>query len=281
MGTIRTRDVRRFGRDLRDVARATGVATTAAYLGGVVRTLPEIARTRSLVPADERMAGRIWPFQVACARVPVQVPVDGTMFAGAREMYARRVYFPPIAPALTIPLGGTVVDLGANHGLFTCLAAHVAARVVAVEAQSGFVATITAAARASGGRAEVTVEHALIGAGSGLVADPDWVTAASDYETRPPVIGLTDLLDRHGLATVDFMKIDIEGSEFALFDDDPAWLARTSRIAMEVHTEFGDPGRLRTLLEGAGFATVMADNELRPTNVVAEESGYLYAWRPR
>ncbi|MGF7234722.1 MAG: FkbM family methyltransferase [Frankia sp.] len=279
MATIRTRDVRRFGRDLRDVARATDAATTAAYLGEVVRTLPAIARSRSLVPADERMAGRIWPFQVACTQVPVQVPVDGTMFAGAREMYARRVYFPPIAPALTIPRGGNVVDLGANHGLFTCLAAHVAARVVAVEAQSGFVAAVAAAARASGGRAQVTVEHALIGAGSGLVADPDWVTVASDYQTPPPVIGLTDLLDRHALRTVDFMKIDIEGSEFDLFDEGLDWLPRTHRIAMEVHTEFGDPGRLRTLLEESGFETVMADNELRPTNVVTAESGYLYAWR--
>src|SRR6266540_910363 len=63
------------------------------------------------------------------------------------------------------------------------------------------------------------------------------------------------LMERHGLESVDIMKIDIEGAEEPLFgarDDVASWLPRTRFVALEIH----DPEAHRfivPLLEGHGF----------------------------
>jgi len=51
----------------------------------------------------------------------------------------------------------------------------------------------------------------------------------------PPVVALGDVLDTHRFERVDLLKIDIEGSEFSLFEGECGWLDRVQRITMEVH----------------------------------------------
>ena len=73
----------------------------------------------------------------------------------------------------------------------------------------------------------VTVETVLVGAG-GMLGD----------EAEHDQVDLNELLDRHGFNTVDLLKMDIEGSELALFEH-PDWLPRIGRICMEVHRNYG------------------------------------------
>lgn len=269
--------LRRLAADLGGVLSATGPVTTGRYLVCIARRLPEIARTGTLAPADDLMGrGGACRFRV----LGVAVTLDGDQFGGGREMYARRVYFPRRVPDLRIRPGDTVVDLGANQGLFTTFAARLARRVLAVEAQSGFLPVIERNARRNRPVGSLEVEHALVGEGSGVVTDPSWTTRASHFGTPPPVVGLDKLLDAHGIDRVDFLKVDIEGSEYALFADAGAWLPKVRAVAMEVHTGFGDPSALRDTLADAGFVTMMAGNSGRPVDRIREGSGYLYAWRP-
>jgi hypothetical protein len=128
--------VRRVLADLVAIWRSADPATARAYTRAVMRKALEVACTRSLVPADREVAGRTCEFVVLGRRIIL----EGRCFSGARELYCRKVYF--ALPGFSIREGDTVVDLGANVGLFTVLAAKIARRVVAIEAQSEFISEI-------------------------------------------------------------------------------------------------------------------------------------------
>jgi FkbM family methyltransferase len=265
----------RFCADLVAVGRHADRATSRAYLRAVVTSLPAIVRARSLVPADRAMAGRVCSFrpQPDCV-----VVVDGSDFSAAREMYCRRVYFP--SDAFHIARGDTVVDLGANIGLFTTMAAVSGARVVAVEAQSGFLPKIVANLRRNGTEARAEVVQALVGAASGVLSTEENRRSATEWGNEPERIGMAELLDRHHLDQVDLLKVDIEGSEFDLFRND-GFLANVRRIAMEVHPTHGDVPALRARVERHGFQVSLLDSEGRPTEVLTgTRGGYLFAARP-
>lgn len=262
--------------DLRRINAVAGPAAAAVFAAAVTRHAPTVARTGRLDAADRAMAvGRWWTFRPLPG---VRVRLPGTAFGGAREMYCRGVYTarPGYAPAP----GESVVDLGANQGLFSLLAAAAgASRVLAVEAQRAFAGQLAAHATANGCAGRIELVHALVGAGSGVLSDPAARVAATHWAGDVPELTIAELLDGHGLGHVDLMKIDIEGSEFALFAE-PGWLDRVGRIVMEVHPQHGDPAALRRVLDEHGFTSVLLDNGLCPTpSLAGASSGYLYARR--
>ncbi len=241
--------------NLRGVYRACGAGPALAYAASIAGTLPAVARTRTLADADRRMSRRPWRFRTQ----GVEVTVDGRLWSGAREMYARGVYFPD--DSFRLEAGTSVVDLGANTGLFTLLAALCGCRVLAVEAQAGFVEEIAALLRQHGVAGSVTIEHALVGAGRGVLAQPGALERASHFRgSQPARMSMIQLLDQHSIEMVDFLKCDIEGSEFELFADAAEWLPRVRRIAMEVHCDFGEVGDLVGLLERHDYRVMLRDN---------------------
>jgi len=89
-----------------------------------------------------------------------------------------------------------------------------------------------------------------------------------------------DLITKYDLETIDFLKVDIEGSEFDLFNSDIGWLSRVKKIAMEVHLEFGDITELASKLESRGFAVWLLDNDGHVVEQIEEQtSGYIFAKR--
>ncbi|MFJ3775492.1 FkbM family methyltransferase [Streptomyces sp. NPDC090075] len=77
---------------------------------------------------------------------------------------------------------------------------------------------------------------------------------------RPPVsvpaTTVGELLDDHGIAHVDLLKVDVEGSEAEIFADPHPWLDRVDRIVMEIHDKYIDGDRVRATLRGAGFRRI-------------------------
>jgi FkbM family methyltransferase len=265
----------RLASELRGIAKILSLQDAARYVVAVLHELPEIVRTRTLVPADRHATGREMSFHV----FGTEIQLSGDLLSSAREIYGRRVYF--AMPQFRIQANDVVVDLGANAGVFTTLAARIARKVIAVEAQIGFCDEIRRNIKHNRSHADVAVEFGLVGSSSGCLADDQSVETASHFNgVRPPVLALCDILDRHKVEHVDFMKIDIEGSEFALFKEAHEWLPRTSKIAMEVHPLFGDPHELDGLLKRSGFCTTLLTDDLRPSHVISERGGYIYAWRP-
>lgn len=255
------------------VRRMAGGAAAARYGVEVFRKRRAIFRTRTLEPADEAMRARRWTFRVG----PHDIELDGRYWSGAREMYGRRVYLP--SPEFTIRPGDRVVDLGANAGLFTLLAAAHGAMVLAVEAQSGFVPEIEHNLASNHLLDRAIIINALVGAGRGTFSDPSDVLSGSHGRIVPPVVELDSLLKDHGFDFVDLLKIDIEGSEFALFQGDVPWLDRVRRIAMEVHPLFGEIRGLAGLLRARGFRVRTTDERGFETEQLSQRAGYLYAWR--
>ena len=260
--------------NLRAIARVCGTPTALAYLCGVVATLPEIVRSKNLVPADRRMTGRRWPFSVQ----GVTFDLDGRFFGGAREMYCRQVYFP--TPAFALKPGTTVMDLGANVGLFSILAALAGCKVIAVEAQTGFVRELTELASSYGFSTNIIAENAMVGSGTGIFSDSSALATASHFEgSAPPLVSMTELLAKHRVDQLDFLKVDIEGSEFDLFQSGDQWLRQVRRIAMEVHTHFGSVSGLRRVIESQGMSVELRDDDLRIVQHVPSAGGYLFATR--
>ena len=71
-----------------------------------------------------------------------------------------------------------------------------------------------------------------------------------------PCRTLDDVLQSQGIEKVDFLKVDCEGGEYALFDSvSDATLARISRIALEFHEihPSHDHKRIVKRLESAGY----------------------------
>ncbi len=55
---------------------------------------------------------------------------------------------------------------------------------------------------------------------------------------RVPSITLNTLLDKHGISTVDLLKVDIEGAECEVLQDAHAWIDRIGTMCIELHDRF-------------------------------------------
>jgi FkbM family methyltransferase len=259
--------------NLDGVYRVCGPGPALAFAANIAGTLPAVARTRTLIDADRRMARRAWRFRTQ----GIDVVLDGRHWSGAREMYGRAVYFPD--RRFLLNPGTRVVDLGANSGLFTLLAALRGCSMLAVEAQLGFVEEIDALMQRHGVAQRVIVEQALVGAGRGVLTEAGALERASHFHGRQPArVTMSQLFSRHQIDAVDFLKCDIEGSEFELFEDCDARLPKVRRIAMEVHCNFGSATDLARFFEAQGYEVMLMDNLSRRVRWL-DDTGYLFAAR--
>jgi FkbM family methyltransferase len=220
------------------------------------------------------MAGRRRRFKV-CGR---SISVDGAYFSGARELYARGVYF--AFPGFSIKNTDVVVDLGANVGLFTVLAATMAAKVIAVEAQSLFIEEMFDNVKENGCEGVVDIEFGLVGGRTGVFSNAGSIASASHFALSPPVLTMSQIIERHKLERIHFLKIDVEGSEFDLLTNDNEWLERVEKIAMEVHSDFGNVNILASTLSDCGFVVSFVNNGGRVVSTIPDASGYVFAMRP-
>jgi FkbM family methyltransferase len=141
-----------------------------------------------------------------------------------------------------IPTGGTVIDVGANIGLFSLLAAQRAARVIAFEPGPCFewlarnvevnhvgkiIQPLNSAMGRDAGTRTFLVQHEF--------------TSNSFYQTtgEPVTVACTTLraaIDEHCGGRCDFLKLDCEGAEFEiLLEASDDTLGRIGMIALEVH----------------------------------------------
>jgi FkbM family methyltransferase len=167
------------------------------------------------------------------------------------------------------------MDLGANAGVFSVLAAQLGARVIAVEAQAAELKQLATTLDLNPCCAEaISAVHGLVGQSAGALSNWDCKQFGG---SMPPVITVGCLLQRFGVRRIDFLKIDIEGHEFSLISDGAEWLNCVTRISMEVHTEFGDPALLVETLERHNFIVCLHNTEGMEVRCIDEASGYLYA----
>jgi len=203
-----------------------------------------------------------------------------------REIWVDRCYAPP---ALEVGSGDTVIDLGANVGVFTLWAATQwpGVRIVSVEPSSQMCEFLRHNITANG-LDGVTIVQAACGGEPGEAVlycrGPEVLNSlyARDIlgrQFRPlevaPVLTLDELCERFQIGECALLKLDCEGAEYEiLFSSRDQTLARLRTIAMEYHIGLNDyqPQALANFLEEKGFGVCLLP-------LIDEEGGYLYARR--
>jgi FkbM family methyltransferase len=157
------------------------------------------------------------------------------------NVVAKREYLPD---GMSIRPGDTVVDIGGNIGTFAVLAASMGARVISAEPDADNLRLLRANVAINNVADRVTIAPVAVSDIDGpltFYASPEgggFHTLVPGYRLNmvPRMasgVTLRTLFERYGLRGCDFLKLDCEGAEFAIFDTWPDF--RVRQIAMEYH----------------------------------------------
>lgn len=199
------------------------------------------------------------------AGVAISAPDETSAWGVAHEIASGEYALPGLTPKQ----GDSVVDIGANVGLYALWAARRGARVVAYEPSPETVVHLRRNTR----RVNVHVVQAAV-----VGADNEQGTTRlfihEERTTRNTVLGReigtgTDLsryvdvpaltIDRVLASPCSLLKVDCEGAEFEIFErvSDEA-LRHAEKIVLEFHRLAGDPIDLLARLGTAGFRAEIA-----------------------
>ncbi|NVN98852.1 MAG: FkbM family methyltransferase [Geobacteraceae bacterium] len=254
-------------------AHAVSVLTPvqySKYLLKFVENIPEIFSIGDLRPLDKAMGASVKQFHYRgstfnfdCNYCDELLRENSFSFGIAREIYIRDCYFKWLPPSV-YDNAKTVIDLGANRGAFSALMTTRARFILSVECQEKYLPAIKHNMSAND-FTKYAVEAAFVGTGGAV------------SESGSPSLTLDELFQRHNIETVDMMKLDIEGSEFALFAS-PDWLQRVNALSMEVHPSHGNPGDILMTLAQNGFSYEIADENLQQLSR-PDRASFIYAWK--
>jgi hypothetical protein len=243
------------------------LALSAATLGHA----PEILRTKKLTCVDAAMSRNLTVrfrdsrFALPLADIDqILAPHhDNPTFGNLREMYARNCYLQrlDIKPPLR-----SVLDLGANRGMFSLLAlmAFGADKAVGVEPLPVYEPVMKLLLRAN----QCDPSRA-----------PRYIKFIStpSVERQDPIhnVSIQTILSEQKIERFNFVKMDIEGHEKSLFSE-PEWLSSVDTLAMELHPHFvGDLSIIPQTLERYGFKYLSTDQAGHPATI--EKAMFLYA----
>ena len=240
------------------------------YLATLCANIPKILKAGDLRPLDKSMGiaakqfhyrGR--PFYFDCQFCDEHLEEDSFGFGIVREIFIRDCYFKWHPPSV-YNHARTVIDLGANRGAFSTLMTTQAKFILSVECGEQYMPIIRHN-MSKNKYANYAIDTVCVGTG-GAFSEADF-----------PRITMDDLFRRHEIESVDLIKLDIEGSEFSLFES-ADWLKRVNAISMEVHPLHGDPHTILNIINQHGFTYAMADENLQRVND-AKQASFIYAWK--
>jgi FkbM family methyltransferase len=237
-------------RDFFGLMRVCGPIVAFRWILLVLLYSPLILRNGDLRLADEAMGNG--PFKVTLKPYRCSFRVAGPQaISGIREMYVRDIYLRD--GWLNVNRNATVLDLGANMGNFTnmVLAIEPTARVIAVEPSTALNHTFKSSVDLNVGHAgRVTLVRAFLGRPNSKIAE---AIAEDDNYGDAKWITEGDLLSIENVQSVDLLKCDIEGGEYALLTTGSRLLALTKALACEVHAFAGDVSKFFSDVEASGF----------------------------
>lgn len=132
--------------------------------------------------------------------------------------------------------GACILDLGANIGAFSVLAGKLGADVVAVEPQPDNYSHLTENLSLNGlshDRVRALPVACWKHSDGVTISGEHGGTCVDTQGTHVPTLTLGELVEAAG-RQIDLMKVDVEGSEYAILRDTEP-LARIDRIVMEFH----------------------------------------------
>ena len=208
------------------------------------------------------------PSKGATVRVDLRDRIQSQMWADAYELETKAIF------GMFISRGSTVVDVGANIGYFSVLAAALAGRAGAVHAFEADPSCFLMLRRNTDPVQQITAWELAVSDREGSatlyrseeVAESGWGTILRPSIDRKAQIDVrTTSLDRwllqNDLQSIDFLKVDAEGSEYRILEGATHLLA-THRpvVVFEANEEcLARDGRgtsdLLSLMESIGYCT--------------------------
>jgi FkbM family methyltransferase len=256
--------IKRMLKELLALPFATDTRTCFAFYKAIITSIPQIIRDKNFGVPHSKMCGKPCVFKFFGKKILL----DGISFGYAGEIYLRKCYTPP---EFTIERNDIVVDLGASIGPFTIGAALLGQKVIAVDINQESLEKLKKQAELNRCLNKIKVILGAVGPNSGMCID---------QIKKVPALEFNQLLKENDISTVDFLKIDIEGSEFDLLKNNNDWLSKVKKIAMEVHPPYGNPKELKEILQGRGFNVYLKDlNGKIVDNITDVAGGYLFAKR--
>ena len=254
--------------DFKGLREVFGTGLALRWLANIALNARQCLRTRNLHAAD--MAMGEGPFVARKGSAGARAKLLGAWgFAGAREIWVRDVYLG--GGHFRLEPGATVVDLGANRGTFTAraLTEQPTANVVSVEPRASDVELLHKLIDLNGWHDRVRICRCFLG---GVT---EWqqrlLSQESDEYGGVPFLDEAAFLNDHGITRIDFLKCDIEGSEYGLLTPGSRILAVTRQLAMELHDFAGDRQGFLDMLRRQGFEVVVYRES--PGDVI------VHAWR--
>jgi hypothetical protein len=230
--------------------------------------LPAILKARNLFPIDRFMADgtvytirhRLGQFRVDPLAIDQLVPENSCCFSAVRELYIKDCYlrYHDCQPEEI----KTVVDLGANRGMASLMFTPVAELIIAVEALPQYRKAIAYNLETLNGFANYQIVSQFIGNENKQLPD------------GMEMITFSQLMENATITNIDFLKIDIEGSEFDIFPQLPFGLIHY--MSMEVHHAFGEIRQLIEVLKQNHFSIRLATRDMKLTHQ-PELAEYIFA----
>lgn len=217
------------------------------------------------------------------------IKVPKNMLPPFKEIFFDQVYLKHIPQAILKKEKLSVIDIGANVGYFSIFMLYnfPGSRVYSFEPMpfnfnkiqhykaENNLSGLTAYNKAvSGTNGTLSLNHA---------GNDAFSTMASVYEStgrnnkiEVEAVTLESIFHDHKLDRLDFMKLDCEGSEYAILYSAPETLL-SSISAMSIETHAGPGGNennasLAAFLKSKGFKVIAADEG---------KAGYIWAWQER
>jgi FkbM family methyltransferase len=229
-------------------------------------------------------------------RTTITAPSDFPLLNLVEEIWIRQCY---TSKNVQIKPGATIVDIGANVGVFSVLlaGANPRARIIAVEpghenleflyrniASNQLHNVFVVPAACSGINGEGTLYGRTVKQPPGLTKSYTHGTLHSLFcrdvygsEFTPlhqtSLVTLGNIFEKFGVTTCDLLKLDCEGAEYDILLNAPReTLQRVSQISMEYHVGFNDHSieTLENFLESFGF-------QVDRSPMGEDDTGFLYA----
>jgi len=240
--------------ELLRIGKAFGLVFAMKYMLYSLIEIRHVVKRKSLSVVDDKFRGN-----VLVKVFGHSLQLLGEMMPTIREVLLKNCYGFDARKSYS-----AIVDLGANRGVFSVIAAKCAQRVISIECNEAEFAykfrTIM--------RMNNVTNTTLISKFAASSCDRNNIT-------------MNQILSQYCLKEVAFLKIDIEGAEADLFSANLDWLYSTQDISLEVHPCFGvDTKQIIDTLRRYSFQTSCFNLDKVPLPDFANvPMGYLRATR--
>lgn len=241
-------------KELTRVGRGFGIVFLIKYVANILLNLDTVLKKKSLGIVDSGILSDVYVTVFG-----LKFKLLGEMMSTIREVLLKNCYAFDVEKRYA-----TIIDLGANRGVFSVLAAKCSEKVISVECnKEEFSEKFNSVMKMN------SVNNAY------LINK----FAASYFDEMH--VSLNQIVQDYCLTEIGFLKIDIEGAESDLFSANLEWLAITNKISVEVHPCFDvDPQKICDILIKSGFSVLCYDLDMHQVpSFTGIGMGYLRANR--